>query len=186
MERPGPGSKISLCTGWPASLVMGPTLLDDAWLPTRLVLVPVALHPVIHTPLREEQSLDHWDFVAERNRTRRQPQRSPSWVGWTFQCLMRRALLASWHCEVSRRECPWLLSCSVSSCNPSWATCLAKSPSTHSWLPLQAWTQVQEGAGFQEEGAKALWTNQCCCWPIGMGFQTNTLSQPSCLLRTQR
>lgn len=30
--------------------------------------------------------------MAERNRTRRQPQRSPSWVGWTLQLHMRRAL----------------------------------------------------------------------------------------------
>ena len=111
---------------------------------------------------------------------------SPSWVGWALQLHMGRVLPASWHCEVSRGECPWLSSCSVSSYSPSWATCLARSPSAHSWLPLQAWTQVQEGAGFQEEEAKALWTNQCCCWPIGMGFQTNPLSLPLRLLRIQR
>lgn len=144
------------------------------------LILPIQSSPL----LREEQGLGR--FVAKRNRTRRQLQSFPRWVGWTPQLHRGRALLASWHYEVSQGECPWLSSCSVSSYSPSWATCLARSPSAHSWLPLQAWTQVQEGAGFQEEGAKALWTNQCCCWPIGMGFQTNTLSLPSCLLWIQR
>lgn len=159
---------------------MVPGILEQT---PRLAFVPIALHPASHST-QERAGPGPLGFCGWEKQDEETIPEVPQLGGLKFH--MGRALPASWHWDVSRRECPWLLSCSVSSYNPSWATCLAKSPSAHSWLPLQAWTQVQEGAGFQEEGAKALWTIQGCCWPIGMGFQTNTLSQPSCLPQTQR
>lgn len=123
-------------------------MLDDAWLPS--LWCSLSSHP--HHSGRSRAWVILW--LKETGPGDNHKGLPAGWAGhfsFTWE-----GLPASWHCEVSRGECPWLSSCRVSSYSPSWATCLARSPSAHSWLPLRAWTQVQEEAGFQEEGAKRL------------------------------
>ena len=153
--------------------------LDGAWLPTLWCSLS-SYSP----PLREEQGLGH--PVAERNRTRRQPQRCPSWVGWTLHLHMGRALPASWHCEVSRGECPWLSSCRVSSPAPpgprAWPGAHPLTPGYPSGPGLKS----KRGQGSRRREPKGSLDKPVLLLANWDGIPTNTLSLPSRLLRIQR